>query len=136
MGGILIVAGVLLCLVSMPTDLDLPDVHPDETASETYEVRFSFGNAMEALERIRTALERPGEMDAEVRTIGYLNWAGAVEGTLRKQQLVISQLVYELAVERYKTGGVRQEEVDRAKREHEARRSMFLAFWERFSVAD
>jgi hypothetical protein len=130
------VAVVLMSLGSILADLDLQDVHPDETAEETYNQRFSFGNAIQSLQRVRTASKTPDTMSVEERTIGYRNWLGVLEGTLRKQQLILSQLTYELAVERHGKGEASAEDVEKSKDALEEQRRSFLQFWEQFGIAD
>lgn len=136
MEGIAVVVGVLFCLASVPVDLDLPDIHPDETAEETYNRRFSLSNALETVERVRVALGAPDAMSVEERTIGCRNWVGTVQGTLLKQQFIISRLTYELAVKRHEDGEASLDEVGQAKEALEEQERLFREFWEEFYIAD
>jgi hypothetical protein len=133
---IMLVAFVLLQSALLPGDLNLPDIHPDETAEETFDKRFSFSNALESIQRVVTAMRNPYALSVEERSIGCRNWVGSIEGTLRKQQLIINQLSYELIVERQKDGKASPEDVRQAKEAMNEQKRLFVEFWEQFSIAD
>ena len=103
--------------------LKLSSRHPDEPADDTYNERFSTGNALETLKNIDGALqsfrslteESKGKLTKEklakvgntawdVQHLGFYNGVRVVEGTVRKQDYEIKKLEYKLAEIKYKIG--------------------------------
>lgn len=133
----------------------LSPVHPDETVEYTLEERFSLDDALESVKFIRSALSsfreltakctgkipraslrETGNTEAETQNLAFTNIPNSIEGTLRKQDLAIKQLEFDLAAARKELGRVSAEEV-KAKREAlDKAEQEFRVFWESFSVAD
>jgi hypothetical protein len=129
-------------------------VHPREDAAYTLEKRFTPETALEGLgylvalcerncllpEDIRSSTAKnPAEQAKQERedcTLGIRNWPGSIEGTILKQDLMITQLRYELALERYRQRKIDGRELEDAKKTYEASERAFRAFWKRFHIAD
>lgn len=130
-------------------------VHPDETAEHTYEKRFSCEQALFFLDHVRGALssfaaltgearkklpassvKAVGNTEWDVQTLGFTNWANAIEGALRRQDLELKRLKAQLAEERLKSGGATAREVQDAQREYQEARRSFQEFWDRLTIAD
>ena len=130
-------------------------VHPDETAEYTYEKRFSCEQALLFLKNVRGALssfvtlteeakrklpaskvKAVGNTEWDVQTLGFANWANAIEGALRRQDLELKRLRAQLAEEKLKSGCATAREVEDAQREYHAAQRAFQEFWDRFAIAD
>jgi hypothetical protein len=128
---------------------------PDESANETYSQRFSLGNAITCTKQIDRALRsfvmltklskkklteaevrRVGNTESDIQTLGFQNWVGAVEGTLRKQNYQIAKLEYELAVAQRKTGSVSASTLKQKQTAYRKAEKDFKGFWNRFGIAD
>lgn len=147
---------VLLISIALPVvgQLKLED-RPGEPASYTFSKRFSLENALHRIKQIYGALEsflmltekskdrlskeemsKIGNTDWATQYLGFYNWVGAVEGTLRKQDYQIKKLEFELAKEKYKTGKIKKEELEQKEVNYKKAEREFQTFWDSFSIAD
>jgi len=151
---------VMFCLIMAVTfpvhaELDLKPVHPDENAEYTYNQRFSTENALQRLKQIESALQsftqltdisrnliskdklkKIGNTEGDIQTLGFMNWPGAIKGTILKQDYLISKLRYDLAQKKLKLGEINSEEVLAAQKEYEKAEREFQAYWNSFGVGD
>lgn len=136
-------------------ELMLKDVCLAEPASYTWNRRFSFSNALQRKEQISKALRsfrkltkkykskltgnellEIGNMGWGIQYLGFSNWCGAIEGTLRKQNYLIAKLELELIREKSKTREVGKKEIEEKEQNYEKAKSEFETFWSSFTVAD
>jgi hypothetical protein len=134
---------------------NLSPVSPDEPLEDTLSDRFSLANSLERLQQIRGALSsfvqltekskpalgeraiaRIGNTDWEIQNLGFPNWVGSVEGTLRKQDYQIKKLEFELATKQYEDGEVSQAVLDEKEVAYRLAEQEFRAFWHSFEIAD
>lgn len=147
---------ILLCFTSIAgTEPELAPVHPHESASYTIEERFGFENALQVLVRIRSCLQsfreltlavkgkipaerlgKIGNTDWETQHLGFHNGPGAIEGALRRQDLLIKQLCYELILEQQKNGTASEKDIPAAKMAYEEAEKAFQEFYSEFHIAD
>ena len=150
---------VLLCFVfvSLPAhaELNLKPVHPDEDADYTFNQRFSVQDSLSTLNQINSALEsfrkltelsvgkipeeklkEIGNTGWEIQNLGFMNWGGAIKGTLYKQDYLIKKLEYELALEKAKNGKTNKDELLTAEKAFNEAEKKFQAFWNSFSIGD
>jgi hypothetical protein len=130
-------------------------VSRDEPLNSTINERFSLDNALTRIQQIREALnsfrkltnqsrqtlgvstiQAVGNTDPEIQNLGFYNWTGAVEGTVRKQEYQIKKLEYELAQKQYQDGEISQAELNRKSSEYESAKQSFQAFLKSFNIAD
>lgn len=130
-------------------------VSRDEPLNSTINERFSLDNALTRIQQIRSALssfrkltnqsrqtlgastiQAVGNTDPEIQTLGFYNWTGAVEGTVRKQEYQIKKLEYELAQKQYQDGEISQAELNKKFSEYESAQKSFQAFLRSFNIAD
>jgi len=131
-------------------------VHADEPAQYTYNNRFSHDEAILDMEQINDALEgfRILTDDAnkagiitrespyfpmtgwEAQNLGFPNWTGTVDGTLRKQRMEMAQLRCELAAIKLQRGEIDRDAVAAAEEEYRIATQEFIAFWDSFGIAD
>ncbi|MBE9129969.1 MULTISPECIES: hypothetical protein [unclassified Coleofasciculus] len=140
-----------------PTDADLSlsPVHPDEPVDSTLNERFSLENSLERVKQIRDALSsfqslteksKPvlgeqatisvGNTDWETQNLGFSNWVGSVEGTLKKQEYQIKKLEFELAQKQYEDGDITKANLDQKEANYRQATQDFQAFWNSFNVSD
>ncbi|MGD1914050.1 MAG: hypothetical protein ACFB2X_25390 [Rivularia sp. (in: cyanobacteria)] len=136
-------------------DLPLQKVHPDEPINDTLQQRFSFENSKGRIKQIdgalnsfRTLTEKSkpalgskavsivGNTDWETQNLGFNNWLGAVEGTLRKQDYQIKKLEYQLAQKQYEDKAISQAILNQKQAAYRQAKEDFQAFVNSFSVAD
>jgi len=136
-------------------ELDLKPVNPDEDAEYTYNQRFSKENALQRLEQIESALQsftqltdvsrkliskeelkKIGNTSGEIQSLGFMNWPGAIKGTILKQDYLIAKLRYDLAQKRLKLGEINKGEVLAAQKEYEKAERVFQTYWNSFGVGD
>lgn len=143
--------------ISFPAhaELDLKPVHPDESAEETFNQRLSIENALRSLGGIESALKSFAELtqaargkfskeklkaigntDADVQTLGFMNWPGTIKGTILKQEYMLKKLNYELAQKKLKLGEINKEELSAAHKEYKKAEENFQAFWDSFGIGD
>lgn len=139
----------------MDIELMLKDITPNESASYAFNQRFSLDNALwrrkqvtEALQSFRKLTEKCqsrltkdklseiGNTDWETQHLGFGNWGGAIEGTLRKQNYQIAKLELELIREKSKVEKVEKKEIEQKEQNYEKAKSQFQTFWNSFRVAD
>ncbi len=130
-------------------------VSPDEPAAATADERFSFDNAISRIEQIKAALSSfrqltqisqeqigasaiapVGNTDWEIQNLGFKNWTGAVEGTLRKQEYQIKKLEFELAQAKFADGEITQSELAQTEAAYQQAEQDFQTFWNSFRIAD
>lgn len=133
----------------------LTPVHPNEPASETWNQRFSLLNALDRVQQIRQALDsfskltessrsqmppaqlsQLGNTDLESQTLGFQNWVGTVEGTLKKQNYQIKRLELELAEKQYQDGEISKMVLEQKKLEYQQATREMQQFWNTFRIAD
>jgi hypothetical protein len=133
----------------------LSPVSPDESVEETLNYRFSLADSLDYLKQIRGALSsfsqltqesRPvlgeeaiaevGYTDGETQGLGFLNWTGAVEGTLRHQDYQIQRLELELARKRYEDGEISLGQLEEEQEAYRRAQQEFEQFWGTFRVVD
>ncbi len=81
-------------------------------------------------------LRKIGNTDWEIQNIGFDNWIGGIDATILKQEYLIKQLKYELAQERYRSGGIKKEALEKARKELEAGEKKFQKFWDKYNIVD
>ncbi|MEQ8972039.1 MAG: hypothetical protein RIE73_16790 [Coleofasciculus sp. C1-SOL-03] len=130
-------------------------VHPDEPVDYTLNERFSLSNSLERIQQIRNALSsfqelteasQPilgdrqmaeiGHTDWETQHLGFHNWLGSVEGTLKKQAYQIAKLEFELAQEQYQDGEISQAILDQKEANYRRAQQDFQSFWNSFNITD
>jgi len=133
----------------------LSPVHPDEPIDYTLNERFSLSNSLERIQQIKQALSsfqeltetsQPilgdrkiaeiGHTDWETQYLGFPNWVGSVEGTLKKQAYQIAKLEFELAQEQYQDGKIAQAVLEQKEASYRRAQQDFQAFWNSFNIAD
>lgn len=136
-------------------DLRFKRVHPDEPVNHTLEERFSLENSLRATEQIKGALNSFRQLteqskvalgkealseaentDPETQTLGFSNWVGAVEGTLKKQDYQVKKLEFELAQEQYKDGKINKALLNQKAAQYQQAKREFQAVWNSFRIAD
>ena len=153
----LLVIVFLLTIITVPVigQLKLKDRHPDEPARHTFHERFSLKNSLSAVKQIDKAFEsfrkltgrsrerlsheeisKIGNMSSEAQSLGFHNWVGAVEGTLRKQNYQIQKLEFELAQAKYETGKIGEDELEKEEIRYKKAEKEFKRFWDSFTIAD
>jgi len=98
--------------------------------------RFAIDNALRRVGQVRTSLSGCTHEPMETQTIGYPNWTGAIEGTLRSQAYRIQELEYTLALYRFEVGYIDQKELAVAKDNFERAKKTFGVFLNTFHVTD
>lgn len=131
--------------------LDRRHTGPGESVKDIYEQRFTFSNALSSMRRMVAALvsfralteqarkklpastvRNVRHTDWETQRLGFANWAGVVEGTLRKQRHWIAKLEYAKARLKGKSGqGLKAREAAYRKAEKEMQK-----YLDNFDVAD
>ncbi|MBW4648569.1 MAG: hypothetical protein KME06_07690 [Kastovskya adunca ATA6-11-RM4] len=138
-----------------PSTLTLQSVHPDEPAEYTFDQRFALDNSLNNLKQVEGALSNfqslteksktaLGEQaiasientDWESQNLGFPNWVGSVEGTLRKQDYQLKKLEWELAKKQFEDGEITQAVLDAKAANSQKAEQEFQAFWESFGVVD
>lgn len=153
----LAVITAFLVSIALPIlgQLKLKDVPPGEPADHTLNKRFSLENSLRRIKQISGALEsfrvltektrgklskeeisKIENTDWETQNLGFGNWIGAVEGTLRKQDYQIKKLKFELAKEKYEAGKVKKEELQEKEMCYKKAESEFQKFWDSSQIAD
>jgi hypothetical protein len=82
------------------------------------------------------ALENIGNTSWEIQYLGFHNWAGTVEGTLRKQYYLIKKLELDLATRQYAAGEINVEEFREKETAYLQTKDDFQQFIDEFSIAD
>jgi hypothetical protein len=137
------------------SELILKDIDSNETKNYTLNNRFSYENSLGRLNQIKSALnsfclltdkaekvlplsemKNIDNANKETQLIGFPNWTGSIEGTLRKQQYQIKQLEYELAQIKFDQGIIKKEELLKKKSDFEQEEKEFQKFWDNFHVVD
>ncbi len=148
---------LLLVFVALPVfgQLKLKDVNPDEPADYTFHKRFSLENSLRRIKQVREALasfcelteesraklseeemSTIGNTDWERQNMGFHNWVGAIEGTLRKQNYQVKKLELELAREKHKSGRLEEKELKQKEVCYEKAEAEFQKFWDSFVIVD
>jgi hypothetical protein len=154
---ITVIVPLLLLIYAGPAqaELSLRPVHPHETFEYTFDTRFSLDTAITCLESVRNALKsfrelteaaegkvpkktlkEIGNTDWDFQNIGFRNWPGILEGTLRKQEYLIKKLQYELLREQAGKGRAGDRELSKAREDFEKAEKAFQSFWNGFGVSD
>ncbi len=128
-------------------------VHPDEPVNYMQQ-RLSFDNSIERIKQIDGALNsfralteksKPvlgsqavsevGNTDGDIQ-IGFNNWVGSVEGTLRKQDYQIKKLGYQLAQKQYEDKAIPQSVLNQKQAAYNKAEKELQTFVKSFTVAD
>ncbi|HBB31732.1 MAG TPA: hypothetical protein DDZ80_14350 [Cyanobacteria bacterium UBA8803] len=136
-------------------NLSLSPVHPDEPVDATLNERFSLQNSLDRAQQIREALasfqtltekSKPvlgepaltkiGNTDWETQNLGFPNWVGSVEGTLKKQDYQIKKLEFELAQKQYQDGEITKTDLQEKETNYHRAEQDFQAFWNSFKISD
>ena len=126
-----------------------------EPLSVTLNQRFAYSNALERLDQISDALQsfqslttasqsqldeasltRIRHTDWETQTLGFANWIGSVEGTLRYQDLQIRQLEWQLAQAQVESGELDANAANQKYLDYQQALADFQVFLETFAIAD
>lgn len=145
----------LIIIMPASAEINLKAVSPDEPVDYTYNERFSTKNALNRLGQIRSALysfrefteasekkmpkeilRKVGNTSWERQNLGFMNWPGAIEGTLYKNEYIIKKLQYELLVEKTKSGQLKAPDLANAKKELRQSEQNFQKFWNSFGVGE
>ncbi len=135
--------------------IDLPGGEPGQGGEEIFNKDFTPDNAVSSLNRIEKALEsfrqlteasrstvpqdkmnKIGNTEGDIQSLGFGNWANTVKGTILKQEYLIKKLNYDLVQQRYNWGEAKQEEVQKAKKEFIEAEKKFQKFWDTFTIYD
>jgi len=135
--------------------LDDRNQGPGESARETFDQRFALANAITCTKRIdrslssfaaltklakgkltAAAIQKVGNTDAETQALGFPNWVGVIECTLRKQGYQIAKLEYELAVTQHKAKRISTSALNQKRTAYRKAEKDFQRFWDQFSIAD
>ncbi len=126
-------------------------VSPDEPLAVTLGDRFAPQNALARLDQVRSALVSfrrltrvsrseaiapIGNTDPETQTLGFTNWTGDIEGTVRQQAYQISKLEYELAQERHADGEISATELQKTAERYRQEQQRFQAFLDQAEIVD
>ena len=147
---------LLILIITLPisAELNIKQVHPDESVEDTFS-RFSLEHALDCIDTIRYALYGFSELtyicrqnlseeeisiicytDWESQYIDFINWCGSVEGALYYSNYRIRKLEYEIALLRVESGEIDIAILESAETEFLLAESLFMNFWESFSIAD
>lgn len=130
-------------------------VSPDEPVSDTLNQRFSLQNSLSRIQQIKGALDsfrrltatakaklgepalrNAGNTDPETQTLGFTNWVGSVEGTLRQQNYQIKKLEFELAQKQFQDREITKAALDQKAAAYRQAEKDFQAFLKTFRIAD
>jgi hypothetical protein len=150
-------AAPVTALKSLPhvNTLQATSVSPDRPVNVTLDRRFTLENSLKASEQIETALNSFQQLteksqvalekdslaeisntDSETQILGFQNWVGTVEGTLKQQDYQIQKLEFELAQQHYKDGKINKTELDQKAAKYQKSKREFLAFWHSSKIVD
>ncbi len=140
---------------SLPSDLSLPPIHPDEPAEYTFSERLSRTNALDSASKIGNALSsfrkltakaqtvlepenlnEVGNTDWEIQNLGFPNWVNTVEGTIEKQNYQLKKLEWELAQKQYEAGEINRSVLDSKAESYETAKQNFQQFWQSLKITD
>lgn len=126
-----------------------------EPTTYTLTVRFGLQNSLERVKQVQEWLgkfaqladqraglaEKPVNPDSlwpdwETYALGFGNWTRAIEGTLRKQELLIVRLQYELARKQLQDGEINEADLKAAREILNQREKDFIGYFKEFSIAD
>ncbi len=126
-----------------------------ESTNQIINQRFSLQNALTCTKQIDKALSsfrelsklatpkltksqmrKVGNTDWEIQNLGFVNWVGAVEGTLRKQNYQIAKLQLEIARMQSKSGKLSTKALQEKQTACRKAEKDFQRFCESFSIAD
>lgn len=132
-----------------------PPANRDEPLNVTLNERFSFQNSLSRIRQIqgaltsfRTLTDRSktalgqraianiGNTDPETQNLGFTNWVGSVEGTLRQQNYQIKKLEFELAKKQFEDRQISQTALNQKRAAFEQADREFKNFLNSFTIAD
>lgn len=130
-------------------------VNPDEPLDVTLNERFSFDNSLTRIKQIQAALtsfrtltERSkaalgqraiasvGNTDPDTQNLGFTNWVGSVEGTLRQQNYQIKKLEFELAKKQFEDKQISQTVLNQKRAAYQQAEREFSNFLNSFRIVD
>ncbi|HEY9850042.1 MAG TPA: hypothetical protein V6D28_11325 [Leptolyngbyaceae cyanobacterium] len=131
------------------------NVNRDEPLDVTLNQRFSLANSLDRIQQIRGALnsfrtltERSktalgqrvissvGNTEPDIQTLGFTNWVGAVEGTVRGQNYRIKKLEFELAQKQFEDKQISQAAFNQKRTAYQQAQREFQNFVNSFRIAD
>lgn len=77
-----------------------------------------------------------GNLGWETQSLGFNNWVNTIEGTMKKQACVIAKLEYDLAVEKFNSGKISQEDVLKYKNEYLKLKEDMDNYLNEFQISD
>lgn len=127
----------------------------DEPLDVTLNQRFSLANSLDRIKQIRGALNSfrtltqrsrtalgqqvinsVGNTDPEIQTLGFTNWVGAIEGTVRGQNYQIKKLEFELAKKQFEDQQISQAAFNQKRTAYQQAQREFQNFVNSFRIAD
>jgi hypothetical protein len=125
-------------------------VHPDEPIQDTLTQRFAFKTALTRMQQIDSALTNLRQLadknkatgakvsntDWEAQNLGFRNWVGSVEGTLRQQDYQLKKLTLELAQRQYDNGEISQSTLEEITQDYQKSKGEFSKFLTSLKVTD
>lgn len=127
----------------------------NEPTAITLNQRFSLENSLTRVKQIqgaltsfRTLTEKSkaalgqqaiasvGNTDPETQTLGFTNWVGAVEGTVRQQNYQIKKLEFELDKKQFEDKQVSQAVLNQKRTAYQQAQREFQNFLNSFRIAD
>ncbi|MBD2179885.1 hypothetical protein H6S82_06040 [Planktothrix sp. FACHB-1355] len=129
--------------------------NPDEPINVTLNERFSLANSLMRIKQIQgaltsfrtltarskpklgqTAIATIGNTDPETQTLGFTNWVGAVEGTVRQQNYQIKKLEFELAKKQFEDKQISQTAFNQKRAAYQQAEREFQNFLNSFRIVD
>ncbi len=149
------IAGMAQHALASPLQLSQQPISPDEPVSDTLNQRFSLQNSLSRIQQIKgaldsfrrltatakaklgeSALRNAGNTDPETQNLGFTNWLGSVEGTLKQQNYQIKKLEFELAQKQYQDREITKAALDQKAAAYRQAEKDFQAFLKTFRIAD
>lgn len=136
-------------LVTEPNSV-LQPTSPNPTVNEPLADRFSLQEALARVQQIRVALTSFRQLteaerivksakhntDWETQNLGFPNWVGSVEGTLKQQHYQVKKLEFELAQKQYQDGEIPQSVLSQRTQAYQQAKLEFQRFAKADKIAD
>ncbi|MFB2922296.1 MULTISPECIES: hypothetical protein [Aerosakkonema] len=127
----------------------------DEPNNVTLNERFSLANSLTRIKQIQgaltsfrtltqrskpklgqTAIASVGNTDPDTQNVGFSNWVGAVEGTVRQQNYQIKKLEFELAKKQFEDKQISQTALNQKRAAYQQAEREFQNFLNSFRIVD